>query len=93
MNFIWNNSITTCGTMFGTFLTLGCVTAYQALQIFGYKYDEIFLPYTCFFMYLNFLFASLGTYYYIYEDAPSVHKVVKKFFPDRGETGNKDYDT
>jgi hypothetical protein len=94
MNFVWNNAMTTCGTMFGSMLTLGCVTAYQALQIFGYKYDEVFLPYTSFFMYVNFLFASLGTYYYIYEDAPTVNKVVKKFFPDRGETGtNKEYDT
>jgi hypothetical protein len=82
MIMVWDNYQMNAKTAIFGFLCAAFFTSYQGVQIFGYQLDEVFLPYTAFFFYVNYQFVQFGVFLWVYEKAPTVHKIVNKFFPD-----------
>lgn len=82
MIMVWDNYQMNTKTAILGFLCIALFTSYQGIQIFGYPLDEVFLPYTAFFFYVNYQFVQFGVFLWVYEKAPTVHKIVNKFFPE-----------
>jgi hypothetical protein len=82
MIMVWDNYQMNLKTGIFGLLCAALFTTYQGIQMFGYEIKEVFLPYTAFFFFINYQFVCAGTFLWVYEKAPTVFKIVNKFFPE-----------
>jgi hypothetical protein len=60
---------------------LFCV--YIGIQVFAYPLQEVFLPYSIFFFFVNYCIVCAGTFLWVYEKTPTVYDLISEFFPTK----------
>lgn len=85
MRIRWTNfrfkTINIVGLVIGTLL----LTVYQGLMIFGYDHEEVFFPYSAFFLNFNSIFLAVLVFMSKYSENTSMLTILQKYFPRSGQ--------